>query len=282
MDEEGREPTIRRILVALDVSPHSLTALEAAAELAAGLRAELVGLFVEDVNLLRLARLPFVQEVGLFSTSRRQLDTLEVERQLQAQASRARRALAMAARRVRVPWSFQVARGVIAKELLSAASEVDLVILGKAGWSLTKSRRLGSTARTVLSQATCLTLILQQGAHLGLPILVVYDGSALAQKALAAATRLVRGRNEYLTVVILAERPEAAQELQTRVTGWLRQRELAARYRWLVGANLQKLVDMVQAEGCGMLVLPAHSSQLPSEVFLSLLDELECPVLMVR
>ncbi len=51
MNERELEPTIRRILVALDASPHSQAALEAASDLADALKAELVGIFVEDVNL---------------------------------------------------------------------------------------------------------------------------------------------------------------------------------------------------------------------------------------
>ena len=282
MSEEGLEPAIRRILVALDASPHSLAALEAAAELAAGLKAELLGLFVEDINLLRLAELPFAREMGVFSTTRRQLDILEVERELRAQASRARRALAIAAGRAQVPWSFRVARGVIAAELLAAASEADLVILGKVGWSLTGRRHMGSTARAVLSQATCLTLILQEGVRLSLPILVVYDGSTIAQKALSAAIRLVRGKNGYLTVLILADGPDAARELQTNVAKWLRERGLEARYRWLIGADVRHLPRIVDAEGCGMLVLPGQHSRVQSQGLLVWLDEVTCPVLLVR
>lgn len=282
MSEEGLEPAIRHILVALDASPHSLAALEAAAELAAGLKAELLGLFVEDINLLRLAELPFAREMGVFSTTRRRLDILEVERELRAQASRARRALAIAAGRAQVPWSFRVARGVIAAELLTAASEADLVILGKVGWSLTGRRHLGSTARAVLSQATCLTLILQEGVRLSLPILTVYDGSTPAQKALAAAIRLVRGKNGYLTVLILADGPDAARELQTNVAKWLRERGLEARYRWLVGADVRHLPRIVDAEGCGMLVLPGQHSRVQSQGLLVWLDEVTCPVLLVR
>jgi nucleotide-binding universal stress UspA family protein len=282
MSENGPDPAMRHILVALDASPHSLAALEAAAELAAGLKAELLGLFVEDINLLRVAELPFAQEMGVFSTTWHQLDTLEVEQELRAQASRARRALAAMAGRAQVPWSFRVVRGVIASELLTAASEADLVILGKMGWSLTGRRHLGSTARAVLSQATCLTLILQQGAHLSLPILVVYDGSALAQKALAAAIRLVRGKNGYLTVLILADRPDVAREFQTNVTKWLQERELEARYRWLIGADVQHLPRIVDAEGWGMLVLPGQRSRVQSEGLLVWLDEVTCPALLVR
>jgi nucleotide-binding universal stress UspA family protein len=282
MSENGLDPAIRHILVALDASPHSMAVLEAATELAAGLKAELLGLFVEDINLLRLAELPFAREMEGFPTTRRQLDILEVERELRTQASRARRALAIAAGRAQVPWSFRVARGVIAAELLTAASEADLVILGKVGWSPTGRRHLGSTARAVLSQATCLTLILQEGVRLSLPILAVYDGSTLAQKALAAAIRLVRGKNGYLTVLILADGADTAQALQTNVTKWLGERGLEARYRWLVGADVRHLPHIVGAEGCGMLVLPGQRSRVQSEGLLVWLDEVTCPVLLVR
>ena len=82
MNERELEPTTRRILVALDASQHSLAALEAASELAEALKAELVGIFVEDVNLLNLAGLPFVREVGYPSGAARPLDSPSMERAL--------------------------------------------------------------------------------------------------------------------------------------------------------------------------------------------------------
>jgi nucleotide-binding universal stress UspA family protein len=282
MKEEGREPGIRRILVALDVSPHSQAALEAAAELAISLRAELLGLFVEDIDLLKLAGSSFAWETGFFSASRRRVNTLEVERQLRAQGNRARQALAMTAGRAQVPWSFRITRGAIAPELLAAASEADLVILGKMGWSPAGSRRLGSTARTVLAQAPCLTLVLQQGTRLRLPVMVVYDGSPTAYKALDASTHLVRGKNGYLTILILADEPGTARSLQAEVTEWLRKRGMEARYRWLVGIDVTRLAEMVEREGCGMLVIPSQSSRLHNEMFLTLLDKARCPLLLVH
>jgi nucleotide-binding universal stress UspA family protein len=282
MTEGGREPGIRRILVALDASPHSQAALEAAAELASGLKAELLGIFVEDINLLKLAGSSFAWETGFFSASRRQLSTLEVERQLRAQASRVRRAIAMAAGYAQVPWSFRVVRGSIAPELLAAATEVDLVILGKTGWSLAGGKRLGSTARTVLAQATSLTLVLQQGTRLRLPVMVVYDGSPTAHKALDASTHLVRGKNGYLTVLILADEPGMAKSLQTDVAELLRERGMEASYRWLLGVDVTRLTELVKREGCGVLVIPSQGSRLHNEMFLMLLDEVECPVLLVR
>lgn len=280
MNESEYELTIQRILVALDASPHSLSALEAAVELAASFRAELLGLFVEDINLLRLAELPFAQEVGRFSGTLRRLDTRHVERQLHAQAVRARQALTRIAERAQVQWSFHVARGQIASELLTAASDVDLVILGKAGWS--GQRRLGSTARSVLSQAPGPALILQQGVRLGLPVVVLYDGSRMAQRALAAATQLVRGSEGYLTLLLLADGPDAAQSLQMEAADWLQERGLKARYRWLSKADAARLCRVVQVEGGGVLVLHRDMPLLRGEALMALLNEIGCPVLLVR
>jgi nucleotide-binding universal stress UspA family protein len=282
VNKKKRELMIRRILVALDASPHSLAALEAAVELAGRLRAELLGLFVEDINLLRLAGSPLAREVGFFSATRRRLDAQEIERQLRAQASRTRQALQRIAERARVRWSFRVARGVIASELLTAASEADLIILGRGGWSLTRRRQLGSTARAVLSEAPGLALILQHGAGLEMPVLVVYDGSPLAQKALAAAAALVEEEEGYLTVLILADGADAAHRLQKQAAGWLQERGVEVRYRLLTKLSVPKLAHIVQTEGRGTLVLPARSALLQGEVLLALLDEIEMPVLLVR
>ena len=112
MNEHVSEPAIRRILVALDASLHSLAALEAASELAEALKAELVGIYVEDINLLHLAGLPFAHEVSYLSVAVRQLDSPSMERELRVQAERARQVLAGVAGRRQLRWSFRVVRGL--------------------------------------------------------------------------------------------------------------------------------------------------------------------------
>jgi nucleotide-binding universal stress UspA family protein len=282
VSEEARELVIRRILVGLDASGHSLAALEAAADLAARLEAELVGLFVEDINLLRLAELPFAREVGGFSATRRRLDSRQMERQLHVQAERARRALETHARRVQVHWSFQVTRGGVALELLTAASDADLVILGRASHFASSTGQLGSTARGVVAGATCPALVITQGKQLGLPVLVVFDGSPLAWKTLTVAAGLVRGEDRYLAIFVLAEGMQQAQGLKRRIAGWLRERKLVARYRLLARPSLSRLVEMIEREGCGTLVLQATSIYLEGAELLTLLDELELPVFLVH
>ena len=120
---------IRRIIIGLEPAPRSRATLEAAARLAAQLEAELVGLFVENINLLHFAALPFAREVGFASASRRALDLEGMERSLRGLAREARQMLAAVAGRVPVRWSFRVARGTAAGELLAAAADADLVIV---------------------------------------------------------------------------------------------------------------------------------------------------------
>lgn len=122
--------TIRRIVVGLDPRSPGRAALEAAAQLAARLQAELVGLFVEDIDLLHLAGLPFAREIGFPTATLRALDIASMERSLRALAGEVQRTLAAIAGRGPVTWSFRVARGALMSELRAAATEEDIVVTG--------------------------------------------------------------------------------------------------------------------------------------------------------
>ena len=274
------ERGIKRILVAVDASPSSLMALEAAAELAASLGAELLGLFIEDINLLRLGDVPFVREVGVSTGSVRQVDLPSIQRQLRAQASQARRQLFRLAQSMGLHWSFRVARGVIERELLEAASEADLLILGRRGWS--GSRHLGSTAQTLITQGPSVTLIMERRVKLEPTVLMLYDGSPSAQKALRMAADLVRKRRGYLIVAILAIEEEEARRLQTEAGLWLRSQHLQARYRWMMEEDERLIAELVRSEGGCMLVLPGEIPMLHGERLKAVVDRLHCPVMVVR
>jgi hypothetical protein len=119
--------SIRRIIVVQEPA-RAPRALEAVMEAAAALQAELLGLFLEDVELLRFAGLPFAREIGAF-TQARGLDVQIMERRLRSEADAARRALAAAAEGKPIRWSFRVERGSVAVQLRKALADADLVIL---------------------------------------------------------------------------------------------------------------------------------------------------------
>ena len=81
---------VRRILVALDGSVHASGALEAATALAARLHAELEGIFVQDVDLARLAALPIGREIQFLTGQGRDFTADELDAQNREQEARAR------------------------------------------------------------------------------------------------------------------------------------------------------------------------------------------------
>jgi len=126
MSSTMKNRIIQSIAVAIDCSPHSKASLEAAAEMAARLKAELIGIFVEDINLLRVAGLPFAEEVRLYSATTTKLDAGELERLLRQQAKQARELLQRTAEARTLRHTFRVLRGMVPEQLMQGAPEADI------------------------------------------------------------------------------------------------------------------------------------------------------------
>jgi nucleotide-binding universal stress UspA family protein len=282
MNDEEVEPVIRRIMVALDTSTHSLAALEAASALAEALKAELVGIFVEDINLLHLAGLPFAREVRYLSLLDQPLNSLAMERQLRVQGAQIRQALARVAARRQLKWSFRVVRGRVAAELLTAAQEADLLALGRASSATTRRVRLGATARTIVAEATRAILLLQHGHAICQPVQVVYDGSLGASRALAAAVHLAPAVGDQLAVIILADALETAQRLREEASLRLQGQEVQVHYRQLIRPTADALAHAVRLAGGGTLVIGAQNPLLEAEGLYTVLDAVDCSALLVR
>jgi len=282
MNEHELEPTIRHILVALDASRHSLAALEAASELADALKAELVGIFVEDINLLHLAGLPFAREVRYLSSADRPLDRPGMERELRIQAEQLRQTLAGIAGRRQLRWSFRVVRGQVTTELLTAAQEADLLALGRASWASTRRVRLGATAREVVAQALRPVLLLQQGHTICAPVQLVYDGSPAAGRAEATAAHMASITGGHLTVMVIADAPVVAQRLQEEIEGRLQAQQIKGDYRQLVNPSAEELAHALRSAGGGTLIIGADYSLLQGEGLPTLLDAIDCSVFLVR
>jgi nucleotide-binding universal stress UspA family protein len=275
--EGEHENPIRRILVALDASPSSLIALNAAADLAVALGIELNGLFVEDVNLLRVADLPFARALGTFSGKPQPLERRRLERELRMEASRARNALEAVAKREVLRWSFQVARGMVTPEILAAVSDASLIVLGRAGWS---GSHLGSTARAVAVSAPSSTLIVGREASPGSTIIVLYDGSPVSERALALAAGLARRRQ--ITVLIPTDASQDTRALVDEAKQRLVDRGISANYVEYHSDDLGALVQVVNREDTGLLFLPGDSSATQDVALAALVAEVGCAILLVR
>jgi nucleotide-binding universal stress UspA family protein len=259
-----------RILLALDSPETHAGALACVCQLAATMEAEIAGLFVEDINLLRLAELPFSRQVRHASRAHQPLSAADVERQLRARGNAARKALETAAGRAGVPWTFKVTRGVMANRLIEAANRADLVAFGEMRCSLLARGDLNQLASRTPSRR----------APDQSPVVVTYDRSAAAARALDVAQRIARAEGRGLIVLLVAGTKDGAEKLRARAGRQLSGQ--SARFERLIEPKINDVVDAVRQLRAGTAVLEGGKTVLEQRAIQALIDRLDCPVLIVR
>ena len=175
---------VRRVVAALDVAATPAQVLEAAVGLANALHAELVGLFVEDQRLLRLAELPFAQELSLTTARAQRLLLDDVERALRRQAEQMRRMIGEMAQPLGLAWTLEVVRGDSLQSALAYAGTDDLLVIGRARYvSGEFSRSAGVAVPAVHTR----------------PLAVLFEGTPQSARALGfaatGARRTARSRS---------------------------------------------------------------------------------------
>jgi hypothetical protein len=260
---------VARIVVSCDTSPLGTAALDAAVALARRLDAEVAGLFVEDINLLRLAGLPFAREYALASAASRRVESGELERTLRLRADALRGALSRAAQALSVPWSFQVVRGALLDSVLAALREPDLAVFG---WS-------GQFA--VPPGARAAVPVYAGAAAPRQPIVTLFDTTPAAQRALAAAQALAQVLHTGLVVALLADDAEAAAALRQRAEAQLQDGAVHARFQVLRDRAGVAVRRMVESHHAAALLWHGVQSAADRKSLAAMVDELKCPVVLV-
>ncbi|MHA1566975.1 MAG: hypothetical protein ACTSX7_16815, partial [Alphaproteobacteria bacterium] len=177
-----RSVIVRRILIALDSGTNVPAGVDVAVDLASRLHAEILGLYVEDDDLFRIAALPFTTQINLTTGGRQPLETADLEQQMARLSDAARRRMAQAAARGRVPWSFRTVRGRIAHEVASAAKTVDLVIVEGGCHNAPAQAQISLSAGPTIQSVSRSVLILRAGRRFEGPVAVLFDATAIGEK----------------------------------------------------------------------------------------------------
>jgi nucleotide-binding universal stress UspA family protein len=270
----------RRVLVALDASPHSLAALQAAAELSQDPDAELTAVYVWDLELVHAFGRPGARAVSRLSGSAVALSPAELLAAMRAQAERADVALRDLAGGGR-PWRFATRRGVVADTLRAMASEVDLVALGRAGWTWPHPGGRGATMRALAAEGRADTLILAEGQRLRPPVRLVLDRLAGSERAIALALDLAERLGGPLQVLPIGPSAGDLATLRRALAERLAGRRADLR-PGLVVAGPSTPEALAAAGPAGLVVLPvAIVAELPGGAG-PLLDTVCCPLLILR
>jgi nucleotide-binding universal stress UspA family protein len=249
----------RRVLVALDSSAASGATLEIAAGLAAASACELRGLFVEDQDLLRLAEMPFAQEIQLARAISRTLAPEQLLRDLRAQAEVIRTAMARQALQHRLAWSFQVTRGRSEEAILLAAMAGDIIAMARGFGPLSQVGRFSRRVRLIAARAPG-PLLLAGEAPSRRPgsVLLPYDASPTADRMLWMGLELARAQRNVLEIMLLGEAAEHGDAMAARLRGAAAGERLPDLRIWTPrdrGVALRRLREADR----GLLLLPADA-----------------------
>jgi len=255
-----------RILVMLGSTESDRAALEALRLLADTPPAEILGMFVEDIELLMLAELPIAREYCLLTHVERHLQTPDIERQFRIQARAAQQALAEIAGRLGSTLSFRTVRGITTALLREALAETDLMLFGAGRRAL---RVPGGFTRATASRTSR-----QQ------PVAVVFDGSDAAQRALQVALQIAPDEVIPLTVILTASNPDhvcALAEQTSRLAG-NRRLQLVK----MVNPAWRDVIEQAHARHGAALVVAVTAELLQQENLEQLRNRLNCPVVLVK
>jgi hypothetical protein len=269
-----------KIVVAVDPTEPGKTALEILRHIANRRGSELLGLFIEDIEILAHAQSRLAREI-ILSGMERPLNLSDLERQLRAQSSEARRIFERVAAQLGVPHAFQVSRGEVIDELVRMSAGAQILLVG-VGTESAVSRVWWSTRIYRLARARVpAVLYAREGWRTGSTVCVVLERSSDIRRAGEAAARLARASNSALTAVLLGE----ARENQARV-----QEELASmvgtdpRIRPFDNENLDfaELCTRLYRENARALVMPARLVSSDPAVVGELLARTRCALMLVE
>jgi hypothetical protein len=251
----------RRIAVTLDAFDLNVIALDQAARLAERMGARLEGIFVEDIDLLQLAELPFLREIRRSSRSVTAMNPLRMEQEFRVLARRAERLLGEQAARHNVAWSFRIWRGSIDAELLDAVMEVDILALSRLGSALTRGHpaRAGHNA-----------------------IAVMYGDSEAAARALETAAGMAAEQKAGLNILLPPAGNIDTAVLQQALVSRLGEQAGVVQFITLTDISLASLLEALADSGSAALVLQRDHELLQAPTLRQCLNSLNCPLLVVR
>lgn len=274
MNKVNAGTIIRRVAVALDASAQSSQAMQAAAELAASLQAELEGIFIEDINLIRLAELPFTREIRPASMTEEKFNLQRMEQELRSLARQQQQKLELVAREKGVSCSFRIRRGHIRAEMMEVVTEVDVLTLCSPGRA-SEIFRKHPTAFTLRADTTN-----WQQAR---PSVTVVFGNAQNEKSvLMAAASLAKRLDINISVLVTGGSDAETDDLQREAETILGSQTQPVSYSRLIGNLLSDLVLATTSSNSQVLLVNSNNSLVTGGQLWHCLEQVSCPVLIVR
>ena len=238
-------------------------------------------MFVEDINLIRLAKLPFTEEIRILANKPAPLNAEDVQRRLKTQATLLRYELEQIATNHELEWRFDVVRGLVTQELLRAAKGADLLILGRSSQQKGLHKRIGSTALTAVHQADSPVLIVTPDINFYHPILLLYDGSAAAEHALHLSISLAQ-TSRQIQILLSSNNEVEVTRCKNSVANILNGSDIYYSYHLPTASVANHLLETIQDVQPSIIVYGHGTDTTWFDAIELLLHTTNYPLLIVR
>ena len=277
----------KTILAPVDGSDTSLVAVDYAIELSRSFNSEIIGISIIDIK--KLAG-PFMRDLGtsiggmvpygdfqqnvrkfLEDTCRAALDELEGKCDSAG-----------------IPCTRTIKEGVVSREIVESAKRCDMISMGMAGeHAFWRDALLGSNLESVARQTHKPILVTPEEYKRITKILVAYDGSSFASKALNAGAEIAQQMQLPLTVITVSEDKKSGEGILSQATEILKDYDITLEKALEGGETVDAILGFCKKGSYDLLVIGAYGHSKIRELILGnttvqLMRKVTCPVLLCR
>ncbi|GEM_PF-1086215 len=279
-DSDNNSEKLKEILVALDHSYHSRTALETAAVIAQLLQARIHGIFVREDKWFRLSELPSLAAVDELTGRISPVNQESIEQEIRSLEKAIHEHFELISRQHELSHTWSSVKGVVAEKILEIAKDSDIITIGTRGRSYLKSRskKIGSTALKIIQTSDKPVLVLQKNYTPERSPIVVFDGSNRSAFGLSIASDMARENETSMAVIDISEAYPSEEQIQT-LDNNLRDKK-NAQIVTLKQPDMGQFLFLVNKLKGGILILPKTKRFTKRNILEHIIENAESPVLL--
>lgn len=205
-----------RIVISLRAGADFDPSVGAATTLAAAIKAEIFGLFVQEEAMLDLAGLPFARVSQFGSAKTTPLTAGSMAAAMSRRAEMCRRALSAHADKAQIGWSFSIEHGELPLTLRGNLAAGDFLVLSGIGRGLGASQLIDEL-HAVPSEIRGIVVAAQQrSTQQKGPVVAIDDGDASGKITLSLANQVAKAANAAIDLFVVASNDAEAGRIIER------------------------------------------------------------------
>lgn len=287
---------IKSILIPIDGSPSSKSVLEIGLSIAEVSRAKIKVLYVED--MLRLLEWQPVELMAAAVTTssyiphgRPTVEQVEIEKEFMQEESYLSKLFEDVFSKTNLEKMFLTKRGKVDEVIVNYSKTVDLVIIGKRSSKTfpRDSKEPGPVTENLLRHTTRPVMVVPEGAKLNKHVLIGYDGSKTAQRALSIGALFATLFKSKVTVVSVTDDIDKADKPLSEAKEFLAPYNLDVDYVVDFDSSEPWNAILEQASNfkVGLIAIGAYGENKLLELIFGsttkqVLTQAQCPVLLCR